>query len=133
MARASALGSGEGEVTSVIWRACSGLWSNCSADGASESGQPLPAPIVWSACDAGIAIAAEVGCSIGQKTLSPLQTKNVVATITGTTPSAWFGGYPHPCLCYQSACHSSIEKWDSTRGSPPRCPCRNAAGRERKR
>ncbi len=89
MARASALGSGEGEVTAVIGRACRGLWSHGSADGASESGQPLPAPIVWSACDAGIAIAAEVGCSIGQKTLSPLQTNNVVATITGTTPSGW--------------------------------------------
>ncbi len=89
MARASALGSGEGEVTSVIWRACGGLWSNCSADGASESGQPPPAPIVWSACDAGVGIAAEAGWSIGQKTLSPLQTKNVVATSTGSSPNCW--------------------------------------------
>ncbi len=89
MARASAPESDVGEVTSVIWRACGGLWSNCSADGASESGQPPPAPIVWSACDVGVGIAAEAGWSIGQKRLSPLQTKNVVATITGTTPSAW--------------------------------------------
>ena len=89
MARASALGSGDGEVTSVIWRACGGLWSNCSADGASESGQPPPDAIVWSVCDAGVAIAAEAACSIGQKALSPLQTKNVVATMTGTTPSDW--------------------------------------------
>ncbi len=89
MARANAPGSGDGEVTSVIWRACGGLWSNCSADGASESGQPPPAPIVCSACDAVVGIAAEAGWSIGQKRLSPLQTKNAVATSTGTTPSAW--------------------------------------------